>query len=115
MSNRFEQSEHCYEEIQRIPAVDILVGKMNLEIRSILVNKGNVVKRICEKQNYDYIMCAGDDKTDEDMFRALINNQHAHTILVGPSTKKTLAPWHVENSYQVVDLLGQLVQSSSSL
>lgn len=88
---------------------------MNLEIRSILVNKGNVVKRICGQNDYDFIMCAGDDKTDEDMFRALLNNQYAYSILIGPSTKKTLASWSIDNSLEMVDLLGQLVQPSSSL
>jgi trehalose-phosphatase len=88
---------------------------MNLEVRSVLVNKGNVVKRIRQQQGgdnaVDFVMCAGDDQTDEDMFRALFHDTKAHTILVGPPTKLTLARFCLDTSQQVVDLLGQLVSS----
>jgi trehalose 6-phosphate synthase/phosphatase len=48
------------------------VGKKNLEVRPIAVNKGEIVKRILYKNpDAEFIFCAGDDKTDEDMFRAL--------------------------------------------
>jgi trehalose 6-phosphate synthase/phosphatase len=36
------------------------------------VNKGEIVKRILyENPEAEFVFCAGDDKTDEDMFRAL--------------------------------------------
>ena len=50
----------------------MLVGKKNLEVRPLAVNKGEIVKRLMyENPEADFIFCAGDDKTDEDMFRAL--------------------------------------------
>lgn len=50
----------------------VLVGKKNLEVRPLAVNKGEIVRRlIYENPSADFIFCAGDDKTDEDMFRAL--------------------------------------------
>ncbi|KAI0316381.1 trehalose-6-phosphate phosphatase [Amylostereum chailletii] len=52
--------------------IEVLVGKKNLEVRPIAVNKGEIVKRIIYKNpDAEFIFCAGDDKTDEDMFRAL--------------------------------------------
>ncbi|KAF5389624.1 hypothetical protein D9757_004178 [Collybiopsis confluens] len=52
--------------------IEVLVGKKNLEVRPIAVNKGEIVKRLVYKNpQVEYIFCAGDDKTDEDMFRAL--------------------------------------------
>ncbi|KAG2008808.1 trehalose-6-phosphate phosphatase, variant 3 [Coprinopsis cinerea AmutBmut pab1-1] len=52
--------------------IEVLVGKKNLEVRPIAVNKGEIVKRILYKNpDAEFIFCAGDDKTDEDMFRAL--------------------------------------------
>ena len=52
--------------------IEVLIGKKNLEVRPVAINKGEIVKRIVY-QNPDaaFIFCAGDDKTDEDMFRAL--------------------------------------------
>ncbi|KAJ6615117.1 trehalose-6-phosphate phosphatase [Mycena sp. CBHHK59/15] len=53
--------------------IEVLVGKKNLEVRPIAVNKGEIVKRLLYKNpDAEFIFCAGDDKTDEDMFRALI-------------------------------------------
>lgn len=45
----------------------VLVGKKNLEVRPIAVNKGEIVKRILY-QNPDakFIFCAGDDKVRMD-------------------------------------------------
>ncbi|KAF8156017.1 trehalose-6-phosphate phosphatase [Crassisporium funariophilum] len=61
--------------------IEVLVGKKNLEVRPIAVNKGEIVKRILYKNpDAEFIFCAGDDKTDEDMFRAL--------LLFPPGTEK---------------------------
>ncbi|KAF8069052.1 trehalose 6-phosphate phosphatase [Lyophyllum atratum] len=52
--------------------IEVLVGKKNLEVRPIAVNKGEIVKRILyQNPDAQFVFCAGDDKTDEDMFRAL--------------------------------------------
>lgn len=48
------------------------MGKKNLEVRPIAVNKGEIVKRILyTNPDAEFVFCAGDDKTDEDMFRAM--------------------------------------------
>ncbi|KAH8082822.1 trehalose 6-phosphate phosphatase [Cristinia sonorae] len=53
--------------------IEVLVGKKNLEVRPIAVNKGEIVKRILYfNPDAEFIFCAGDDKTDEDMFRSLL-------------------------------------------
>lgn len=50
----------------------MLVGKKNLEVRPIAVNKGEIVKRLLySNPDAEFVFCAGDDKTDEDMFRAM--------------------------------------------
>ncbi|ORY33808.1 hypothetical protein BCR39DRAFT_503877 [Naematelia encephala] len=52
--------------------IEVLVGKKNLEVRPLAVNKGEIVRRLMyENPDADFIFCAGDDKTDEDMFRSL--------------------------------------------
>ncbi|KAI1785973.1 trehalose 6-phosphate phosphatase [Ganoderma leucocontextum] len=53
--------------------IEVLVGKKNLEVRPLAVNKGEIVKRILYfHPDAEFVFCAGDDKTDEDMFRALL-------------------------------------------
>lgn len=108
-----KQSKLCHDELVKIPGVDILVGKMNLEVRSLLVNKGEVVKRIKQKQDSDFIMCAGDDQTDEDMFRVLKDDKNAFCVSVGPLSKKTFAKYSVEHSEDVVNIIAQVVNNST--
>ncbi|KAG1736488.1 trehalose-phosphatase-domain-containing protein [Suillus lakei] len=51
--------------------IEVLVGKNNLEVRPIAANKSEIVKCILyHNPGVEFIFCAGDDKTDEDMFRA---------------------------------------------
>ncbi|KAG1178314.1 hypothetical protein G6F70_000159 [Rhizopus microsporus] len=109
-----QQSQLCFDELKSIVGVDILIGKMNVEARSTLVNKGEVVKRIKENEDYDFIFCAGDDQTDEDMFKALEGDRQAFCVSVGPLTKKTKAKYSVESSEDIVGTLGQLVSFSKN-
>lgn len=58
-------------DYNRLP-IEVMVGKKNLEVRPLAVNKGEIVKRILAAHpSAEFVFCAGDDKTDEDMFRAL--------------------------------------------
>jgi len=95
--------------LSKLP-VEVMVGKKNLEVRPLAINKGEIVKRLlAQHPDVDFIACAGDDKTDEDMFRALCASSvgnSCYAITVGPSDKKTLANWHVENSEDIVQALG---------
>jgi trehalose 6-phosphate synthase/phosphatase len=71
------QAKECQAHLDNLVAdqqlaVEVLVGKKNLEVRPLAVNKGEIVKRILyHNPETEFVFCAGDDKTDEDMFRAL--------------------------------------------
>lgn len=100
--------------ISKLP-VETLVGKKTLEVRPTAINKGEVIKRgVSQHPDATFVLCAGDDKTDEDMFRVLANmkrggvNQIAFTITIGPADKRTLAVWHVETPNQFIDVLKKL-------
>ncbi|KAF9362494.1 threalose-6-phosphate phosphatase [Mortierella sp. NVP85] len=77
------QAKECQNHLEnavlsKLP-VEILVGKKNLEVRPTIVNKGEIVKRLLSQHpDVEFVMCAGDDKTDEDMFRALAGISNAH-------------------------------------
>ncbi|KAG0338719.1 threalose-6-phosphate phosphatase [Podila humilis] len=77
------QAKECQNHLEnavlsKLP-VEILVGKKNLEVRPTIINKGEIVKRLLSQHpDVEFVLCAGDDKTDEDMFRALasVGNQN---------------------------------------
>lgn len=79
------QAKECQNHLEnavlsKLP-VEILVGKKNLEVRPTIINKGEIVKRLLSQhEDVEFVLCAGDDKTDEDMFRALVSvgNQGHH-------------------------------------
>lgn len=106
-------------------SVEILAGKKNLEVRPISINKGQTLRRILsegtDKIQADFVFCAGDDRTDEDMFKALMELEEnkefpeldypiVTTCAIGPAEKKTLAKYHVNNPDQLINLLLQLTE-----
>ncbi|KAG0193419.1 threalose-6-phosphate phosphatase [Apophysomyces sp. BC1034] len=116
------QANECQNHLEntivsKLP-VEILVGKKNLEVRPVSINKGEVVKKVlAQNPGTDFIMCAGDDKTDEDMFQTLnIANSNRpstsdgslFTTTVGSSKKKTMAEWHVPECTQLMDILEKM-------
>ena len=57
------------------------------------VNKGEIVKRILAKNpDTNLVLCAGDDKTDEDMFRALSAAHYQQKNIGSPSALRVSSP-----------------------
>ena len=79
-------------------------NKKAIEITNININKGTAVNAILESEDYDFILCAGDDVSDENMFSAL--SKDAFTIKVGGQTTK--ASFFVENNIEMIDILKAL-------
>ena len=103
--------------------VEVLNGKDYLEVRPAGVNKGVMLERIykrlqatdtktskskskktaAQKKPVDFMVCIGDDDSDEKMFNVLNSiessesNKHlkAYTVTVGkkPSEVRILSPW----------------------
>lgn len=80
------QAKECQAHMENLTTqnkldVEVLVGKKNLEVRPLAVNKGEIVKRILySNADAEFVFCAGDDKTDEDMFRALASLTTANDV-----------------------------------
>jgi trehalose 6-phosphate synthase/phosphatase len=85
--------------------LQIIDGNKVIEVRMSGVDKGTVARRLLEEQEYDFILAVGDDKTDEDMFRALADK--AVTIKIGTGT--TAAKYSLFNQVEVIHLLNQLL------
>ncbi|MFA4853234.1 MAG: trehalose-phosphatase [Bacteroidales bacterium] len=84
----------------------ILDGNKIVEVMGEKIGKGKAVKNIVEKNNYDYILSIGDDKTDEEMFEFFMHNINAFTIKVGEGD--TFAKYKFDDVNKVIMLLEQL-------
>lgn len=89
--------------------IEVLVGKKNLEVRPLAINKGEIVKRILyQNPDAEFIFCAGDDKTDEDMFRALLLFQggpkQAKVTMEAPLSVTLVEGNGITNKYPPVEL-----------
>ncbi|KAK7989610.1 calcineurin-like phosphoesterase [Apiospora arundinis] len=135
-------ARECQKELEDSVAkkwdVDVMTGKANLEVRPTFINKGEIAKRLVNDYNKDishvngnpssedpselgFVLCMGDDFTDEDMFRALsgltgvsLEPQNVFTVTVGASTKVTLARWHILEPADVVEATSLLAGAGSS-
>jgi trehalose 6-phosphate synthase/phosphatase len=129
------QASACRKQLERTVAkkfdVEVMAGKANLEVRPKFVNKGEIVKALVKDhtdrgETPGFIFCAGDDFTDEgmavpfhshstmltaciDMFRALRQSElpleTVFTVTVGPSSKQTLATWHLLEPADVISTI----------
>jgi trehalose 6-phosphate synthase/phosphatase len=56
----------------------------------------------------DFVFCAGDDRTDEDMFRAVrkssLADDQCFCTTIGAG-KKTMAQWHVGSPNEVIRVM----------
>jgi len=66
--------------------IGVFEGSKILEVKNIGISKGHAAERWLAKDNWDFILAAGDDYTDEDMFSILPEN--AYSIKVGYGISK---------------------------
>ncbi|KAL4781038.1 trehalose-phosphatase [Aspergillus varians] len=117
-----ECQKQLEEHVSKAWDIEVIAGKANLEVRPRFVNKGFIATRLVEayenRKAPEFILCSGDDFTDEDMFRALkkleLPSHHVHTVTVGASSKQTEAGWHLLEPSDVIETVTILNSSSSS-
>ena len=85
--------------------LSVLDGDKVIEIKSGSVNKGKASNHLLMNQNFDYILCMGDDFTDEFMFEELPDS--STTIKVG--FKKTKAKYYIKDTIKVREFLKELL------
>ncbi|KAF2102215.1 trehalose-phosphatase [Rhizodiscina lignyota] len=112
------QARECQKRLEETVArrydVEVMTGKANLEVRPRFVNKGEIAKRLVNEYANDlqFVLCLGDDFTDEDMFRALRNcklsDDYIFSVTVGASSKQTLASWHLLEPGDVLSIISLL-------
>jgi trehalose 6-phosphate synthase/phosphatase len=89
--------------------LQVLQGSKVIEVKSTKVNKGSSALSLSQKYDYEVIIALGDDRTDEDMFRALVKNPAATTIKV--RTEPTNAQFTIKNVSAVRQFLTTLANS----
>jgi trehalose 6-phosphate synthase/phosphatase len=93
--------------IQNSP-LQVVDGNKVIEVRISGFDKGVTALKIVNEVNPDFILCIGDDITDEDMFKALEQKSKAYTIKVGYGS--TSAKYTIISQAQVVPLINHLTE-----
>ena len=81
-------------------------GHKVIEVKRSGYDKGTVASRLLALAAYDFILAIGDDKTDEDLFRAL--PEQALTIKIG--IMASLAKYNLKDQQEVVRFLDHLLE-----
>ena len=81
--------------------ISIMEGNKIIEVIPAGINKGIAAFDLFSYQNYDFVLAAGDDVTDEDMFEKL--PETCTSIKVGH--KQTAAKYSVSGVDQLIDIL----------
>ncbi len=89
----------------------VLEGNKVIEARTRGIDKGMASSLWMADQNFDFVLAIGDDRTDEDLFRALPDS--AITIRVG--LMQSMAKFNFKHQTDVLSFLNLLSENESSL
>jgi trehalose 6-phosphate synthase/phosphatase len=89
--------------------IGVFEGSKILEVKSMVVTKGRAAEVWITQKKWDFILAAGDDYTDEEMFSAL--PEYAYSIRVGLVASK--ARFNVDNVKEIRLLLKKLSGDSN--
>jgi trehalose 6-phosphate synthase/phosphatase len=107
----FSRSRELRNSLLQLSAntpLQIIDGNKVLEVRMIGVDKGATALNMLKTLNPDFVLCIGDDTTDEDMFRALTDK--GYTIKVGRGN--TTAGYTIVSQNDVFPFLKRLLEKS---
>ncbi len=102
--NRSTKLRHDLLKVLDDDALTVHLGNKTLEVKQRDIHKGMVVEKLMATYRPDFVLCAGDDFSDEDMFHALYSQ--AVTIKVGAG--QTDARFRVPTIDRLISLLMQL-------
>ena len=79
--NRSRELRNSLQQLIANTSLQVIDGNKVLEVRMVGVDKGSTAMNLLNEIKPDFIMCLGDDTTDEDMFKAL--RDKGYTIKIG--------------------------------
>ncbi len=86
--------------------VEMLDGNKVVEFKNVGINKGRAALHFINKKKWDFMLAAGDDVTDEDLFSVLPDYAYSIKVRRGISVAK----YDVESYIQVRNLLEKFVR-----
>lgn len=102
---RSRELHHRLTELANHLDFQVMEGKKLIEVRPRGVDKGQAALRWIAKEDWDFILAVGDDRTDEDLFRVI--PEHSWSIRVG--LVQTAAKYNLTNQKDVLRTLNALV------
>jgi len=105
-----ELRDDLAEIIKTKTDLEILEGNKVLEVKSGRYDKGYTAGLLLKENNYDFVLAAGDDKTDEFLFKAMPD--FAHSIRIGLCL--SVAKYNVADYSIFLDLLKEINSSNSN-
>lgn len=88
--------------------LQVIDGNKVLEVRLIGVDKGTTALNMIKSINPDFVLCIGDDTTDEDMFRS-VAEVNGYTVKVGRGN--TAADYTILSQKEVFPFLRRFLQT----
>ena len=109
--SRSRELLNTLSQLTQNTTLQVIDGNKVIEVRIAGFDKGATALRIIGEMDPDFVLCMGDDTTDEDMFKAL--DGEAYTIKV--NTGATAAQYTVLSQQQVLPLLNIITETKGSL
>ena len=109
----FVRSRELYNSLLQLTAntpLQIIDGNKVIEIRMTGIDKGFTALKLLNIFNPDFVLCMGDDTTDEDMFKILADR--AITIKVGNSASSAL--YNLLSQEEVLPFLEQFIPTNKT-
>ncbi|HEY1114908.1 MAG TPA: bifunctional alpha,alpha-trehalose-phosphate synthase (UDP-forming)/trehalose-phosphatase [Chitinophagaceae bacterium] len=103
--NRSRELRNSLLQLTTNTPLQVIDGNKVLEVRLMGIDKGATAKKLVRHFQPDFILCIGDDTTDEDMFRVL--RDEAYTVKIGSGG--TAAKYTLLSQIQVLPLLRKLL------
>lgn len=119
-----ELLDHLENVLANEPAV-VKRGQHIVEVKPQGVSKGLVIEKVLSTmvgtgEAPDFVICVGDDRSDEDMFECILNTVSSPSIPVAPEVfactvgrKPSKAKYYLDDTIDVVRLLQGLANASS--
>jgi trehalose 6-phosphate synthase/phosphatase len=103
--SRSRELLNTLSQLTQNTTLQVIDGNKVIEVRIGGFDKGLVALKIIAEQDPDFVLCMGDDTTDEDMFKALAGEAYTIKINTGPSS----AQYTILSQQQVLPLLHSLL------
>ncbi|GER27802.1 trehalose phosphate synthase [Striga asiatica] len=121
------QAKELLDHLESVLANDPVVvksGQQIVEVKPQGVSKGVVVKNLTQTMKNrgkpaDFVLCIGDDRSDEDMFEAIANllvdhslPENAELFACTVGQKPSMAKYYLDDTSQVIKMLEALSDAS---